>query len=169
MLLSSVKEAKQKHEAVADNRTHGVINGHEWVDLGLSSDVKWATCNVGAVKESDFGRYIYSPSVSPYEWNGWRFPTKKEYEELLNDCTGIWKWLNGHAGYLVIGPNGNSILLPASGNEGTHANEKGWYWTSTPFDKMNNKQNVLYINQNDKCLAWSLLYACMNSARLVVE
>ncbi len=24
----------------------GIINGHEWVDLGLS--VKWATCNISA-------------------------------------------------------------------------------------------------------------------------
>lgn len=26
----------------------GVINGHEWVDLGLPSGTKWATCNIGA-------------------------------------------------------------------------------------------------------------------------
>ena len=26
-----------------------VINGHEYVDLGLPSGLKWATCNVGAV------------------------------------------------------------------------------------------------------------------------
>lgn len=26
----------------------GTINGHEWVDLGLPSGLKWATCNIGA-------------------------------------------------------------------------------------------------------------------------
>ena len=26
------------------------INGHEYVDLGLPSGIKWATCNVGATK-----------------------------------------------------------------------------------------------------------------------
>ena len=28
-------------------------NGHEYVDLGLS--VKWATCNIGATRPSEFG------------------------------------------------------------------------------------------------------------------
>ena len=31
------------------------INGHEYVDLGLS--VKWATCNVGASKPEEYGNY----------------------------------------------------------------------------------------------------------------
>ncbi len=35
--------------------TTGAINGHEWVDLGLS--VKWATCNVGASSPSAYGDY----------------------------------------------------------------------------------------------------------------
>ena len=34
----------------------GTINGHEWIDLGLS--VKWATCNVGAEKPEDYGDYF---------------------------------------------------------------------------------------------------------------
>lgn len=33
------------------------INGHEYVDLGLPSGLKWATQNVGATKPSDFGHY----------------------------------------------------------------------------------------------------------------
>ena len=32
------------------------INGHEYVDLGLS--VKWATCNVGSNKPEDYGSYF---------------------------------------------------------------------------------------------------------------
>ncbi len=37
-------------------QTSGKINGHEYVDLGLS--VKWATCNVGANKPEDYGDYF---------------------------------------------------------------------------------------------------------------
>ncbi len=119
------------------------INGHEYVDLGLS--VKWATCNVGASKPEDYGNYYawgetktksdYSSSnsvtsgksisdiggKSQYDaarakWGGtWRLPTKAELEELKNKC--IWKWTtqNGVKGYKVTGPNGNSIFLPAAG------------------------------------------------------
>ncbi len=34
----------------------GKINGHSYVDLGLS--VKWATCNVGASSPEDYGDYF---------------------------------------------------------------------------------------------------------------
>lgn len=36
----------------------GVVNGHAWVDLGLPSGTKWATCNVGATSPEDFGHYF---------------------------------------------------------------------------------------------------------------
>ena len=36
--------------------TTGSINGHEYVDMGLS--VLWATCNIGAKKEDYYGDYI---------------------------------------------------------------------------------------------------------------
>ena len=32
--------------------------GYEYVDLGLPSGLKWAKCNVGAEKETDFGDYF---------------------------------------------------------------------------------------------------------------
>lgn len=34
------------------------MNGHEYVDLGLPSGVKWATCNVGATSPEDYGDYF---------------------------------------------------------------------------------------------------------------
>lgn len=34
------------------------INNHEYVDLGLQSGLKWATCNIGASSPSDFGSYF---------------------------------------------------------------------------------------------------------------
>lgn len=33
-------------------------NNYEYVDLGLPSGTKWATCNVGASKHSDYGLYF---------------------------------------------------------------------------------------------------------------
>ena len=123
----------------------GTINGHDYVDLGLS--VKWATCNVGAKSPSDYGDYYawgetatketyteensktYDNSSYNYDirgnsstdaaranWGGtWRLPTKAECDELINKCTWTWTTLGGHNGYRVTGPNGNSIFLPAAG------------------------------------------------------
>ncbi len=127
----------------APKPTTGTINGHEYVDLGLS--VKWATCNVGASSPSDYGNYYawgetttksnYSNSNSvtygksmgsiagnpTYDaaranWGStWRLPTANEIDELLNKCTWTWTSQGGHNGYKVKGPNGNSIFLPAAG------------------------------------------------------
>lgn len=36
----------------------GVIDGHGYVDLGLPSGLKWATCNVGASSPEEYGGYF---------------------------------------------------------------------------------------------------------------
>ena len=36
----------------------GTTNGHAWVDLGLPSGKKWATCNVGAAYLEEYGDYF---------------------------------------------------------------------------------------------------------------
>ena len=123
----------------------GTINGHDYVDLGLS--VKWATCNVGAGKPSDYGNYyawgeteikssytedncetlekqigdigFTSRDVAHVKWGGsWRMPTRDEFDELLNadNCTWEWTTENGTNGYRVTSKKtDNSIFLPAAG------------------------------------------------------
>lgn len=75
-------------------------------------------------------------------WGGkWRMPTDAENKELCNKCK--WKWTNkgSHCGYTVIGPNGKSIFLPATGYrivKSTRAvNSKGRYWSSTYLNNSN--------------------------------
>ena len=41
-------------------------NGHEYVDLGLPSGLKWATCNVGASKPEEYGDYFAWGDTVPY-------------------------------------------------------------------------------------------------------
>ncbi len=36
----------------------GQIAGHDYVALGLPSGTKWATCNVGATKPTEYGDYF---------------------------------------------------------------------------------------------------------------
>lgn len=42
-------------------------------------------------------------------------PTKVQIEELCEECMWTWTTMDGHDGYKVVGPNGNSIFLPAAG------------------------------------------------------
>ena len=55
------------------------INGRRYVDLGLPSGLKWATCNVGASKPEDYGGY--------YAWG--------ETEEKDNYDWSTYKWCKG--------------------------------------------------------------------------
>ena len=123
----------------------GNVNGHDYVDLGLPSGLKWATCNVGATTPEDNGNYyawgetttktVYSQENSvtfgqeigdisgnanydaaTANWGGnWRMPTDAEMEELLDYCNWTWTAQNGVNGMRVTGPNAKSIFLPAAG------------------------------------------------------
>lgn len=46
---------------------------------------------------------------------GWRMPTKEDWEELWQKTTSEWTSMNGVGGLLLTGWNGNSIFLPATG------------------------------------------------------
>ena len=118
-----------------------VINGHEYVDLGLPSGLKWATCNVGASKPEDYGNhyawgetstkssYTKGNSVTYGEnfsdiggnptydvarekWGStWRLPTKAEFEELRQNCSWTWTTQNGINGYKVISKKNGNSIF----------------------------------------------------------
>lgn len=146
------------------NQTGNQLNGHEYVDLGLPSGTKWATCNVGANIPSGTGYYYawgettpkseYNSSTYTYSdtpttlptsvdaatvnWgSGWRMPTETEMQELVSTCNYSLSTQNNVQGSLFTGPNGNSIFLPAAGyrrNSELILNG-GRYWTSSSLDE----------------------------------
>ena len=77
-------------------KINGKINGHEYVDLGLS--VKWATCNVGAESPEDFGDYFAWGEIKTkkdYSWDtymyGYVVSDNKTILDPKNDVA-IVKW-----------------------------------------------------------------------------
>lgn len=121
----------------------GEIEGHEYVDLGLS--VKWATCNVGASLPEEYGDFFKWGRILPVSgpnndfpdnimaeisgninydaatanWGGsWRMPTMSELQELVDNCRWSWKPMNGCYGYVGVSKKtGKSIFLPAAGHK----------------------------------------------------
>lgn len=54
---------EEERKAMAEAGSSQVINGHEYVDLGLS--VCWATCNIGASAPEDNGDYFAWGEITP--------------------------------------------------------------------------------------------------------
>lgn len=80
--------------------------------------------------------------------SGWRMPSKVQQDELREKCNWTWTTMGGHNGYKVVGPNGNSIFLPAAGyrSEGSlgNAGSYGYCWSRS-------------LNTSDGCGAGYLL------------
>ena len=123
------EEAERKTELAhqeAERKAELIRKGY--IDLGLPSGTLWKNANEGG----DYTRYTYDEAVSRF---GNKLPTKQQFEELKNKCT--WTWTG--SGYKVIGPNGNSIYLPAAGyrdcrGDVYYVGTGGNYWSSTPYD-----------------------------------
>ena len=172
------EKTTQTQAPVSNGAATGKVNGHEWVDLGLPSGTRWATCNVDATSPEKPGKHYawgetatkasYTEATSKFyqksasdisgkandvatlKWGeGWRTPTKKEFDELLDYCN--WKYVqkNGRWGVLLTSiKNKQSIFLPATGSmDGTKLDEPngcGTYWTSTPSNERGNNGSHEY-------------------------
>ena len=119
------------------------FNGHVYVDLGLPSGTLWATMNVGATNETDYGNYymygmgsntynrrdtLYEGTEDPLalsadtaaqEWGGqWHMPTRTQMQELTANTT--YQWItdyngSGINGGLFMASNGKCVFFPAAG------------------------------------------------------
>lgn len=67
----SVEPPKQLSQACVSGTIsdHEYVSDHDYVDLGLS--VKWATCNVGASRFTDYGDYFAWGETEPKEDYSW--------------------------------------------------------------------------------------------------
>ena len=114
-----------------------------WGETESKSYYDWSTYKWGS-SSSNLSKYNYSDNKTTLEaaddaatvnWGApCRMPDSSEFEELYSKCDWSWKSsYNGTSGYLVTGPNGNTIFFPASGyrdfvglyNHGSF----GYYWS----------------------------------------
>ena len=74
------------------NKVNPITNGHEYVDLGLPSGTLWATTNVGATSETDYGGYFawgetvdkFGNGETAYTWSNYEYGSA--YNELTKYC-----------------------------------------------------------------------------------
>ena len=151
--------------------------GHEYVDLGLPSGTKWATMNVGASSETDYGNYYqYGKGAAQYAatsgdrkysgievplaasadtavqvWGGsWHMPTRAQMQELTANTT--YQWVTIYKGNRINGvtftaKNGAVLFFPAAG-----------YWYDGSKGGVGNYGDYWGSSPNDSSKAYRLYF-----------
>jgi hypothetical protein len=117
-------------------------NGHEYVDLGLPSGLKWATCNVGAESPEDYGDYFAwgeTSSKSDYDWDTYKYSHDQYYYAFTKYCN------DSDYGYIGFTDNkttldmsddaarvnlGGSWRMPTSAEQDELREKCTWTWTT---------------------------------------
>ena len=113
--------------------TKGMLNGHEWVDLGLPSGTLWATCNVGASFPENYGNYYAWGEISSkktYNWSTYRY------------CNGAYNKLTKYCSRAEYGNNGfTDALTTLEAIDDAAAANWGAGWRMPTYDEMNELKN----------------------------
>lgn len=144
-ILPNVSICKDTPNEVHYNPSTPPTPSHDYVDLGLPSGTKWATMNVGASSETDYGNYYqygkgaaqyaatsgdsnYGGTEDPLDssvdtasqvWGGsWHMPTRAQMQELTANTT--YQWVTNYKGSGINGgtftaTNGAVLFIPAAG------------------------------------------------------
>lgn len=89
IMVVTGNDGKVYRKAVKDVKDITFVDeSYEYVDLGLPSGTKWATCNVGASLPEEYGDYYAWGETEPYYTDG---------NAQSTATTGIWK--TGKTGY----------------------------------------------------------------------
>lgn len=124
----------------------------EYVDLGLPSGTKWATCNIGAATPSRAGiDYLREEATFVAKQCGGYLPTKADFGELVDYCHWLEIDKDGMKGFCVVGHNGNSIYLAA-----THGGT-GDVWLSDLYPNGTDDTEsfwAIYVEENEEHAKW---------------
>ena len=94
---------------------------YAWGEVSKKTTYTWQTythCDGTIESCRDIGSNICGTQydVAHVKWGGkWQLPTSDQVKELIENCRYEWTKVNGVNGGRFIGPNGNSIFLPAAG------------------------------------------------------
>ena len=120
------------------SETISQINGHEYVDLGLPSGIKWATCNVGATKPEEFGGYYAwgeTEEKNDYSWSTYKccngsyytqtkYCTSSSYGTVDNKTT---LYSEDDVAYVKWG---GTWRMPTKAEQDELRNNCTWTWTT---------------------------------------
>ena len=138
---------------VGANKPDGYGNYYAWGEVMPKELYEWNNykyacgdhkkltkyCNKSEYGQNDFtdNLIVLQPAddAASSSWgNGWRLPTIAQWKELMQNTTSDAITQNGVRGKLFVGPNGNSLFLPAAGyyDSGKQCSVSfGYYWSNS--------------------------------------
>lgn len=125
----------------------------------------WSSCNSNLDNEATIHFVAPNKNTAPanicgtkfdaarMKWGApWRLPSKKELRELVNQCKWEWTEKGNTEGWLVTGPNGNSIYLPAAGWKSNGSiqdrGQGACYWSGTAVAPKDD--NAYYLSARER-------------------
>lgn len=113
----------------------------EWVDLGLPSGLLWATRNVGATSQEDYGDYFAWGETSPKE--------DCNYSTYIY-CIGDYNQLTKYCNKSSFGYNGftDSLTILQPGDDAATVNYGGRTPTAEEWEELMNNTTATWTEQN---------------------
>ena len=132
----------------------------------------WDTDNYGGMNPPTEIGGTELDVVTTHWGHGWRVPTATQAYELSTKCEWKLHSQDSRNWYEVIGPNGNSIIIPLAGLYGIiprkgssflmegplHTNSVGFYWTSSICDTPGTSVTRSYAVDQGVATAWAFIF-----------
>ena len=116
-------------ESSIEENGKGKHNVHEYVDLGLPSGLKWATCNVGATTPEEYGDYFAWGEVEPK--TTYNRDTYKYYDgSNFTKYTGSDKTVLDPEDDAAAVNWGGAWRMPTKAEQDELCNNCTWTWTT---------------------------------------
>ena len=141
------------HYAFGETRTkdYYYLENYKWFDSMTNEYTKYSS-----EYSITLPWLLDEDDVATKKWGDmWHIPSHRDYIELREKCSSNWEEYNGVLGRRFIGPNGNSIFLPASGyiySYNEYKNELGYYMTSNT--DINQECILFYFSESKTSDYW---------------
>lgn len=135
-----------------------IDNGHEYVDLGLTSGTLWATCNVGAETPEGYGSYFAwgeTRSKAVFDWDTYKY-SNGSMDSLTKYCNKPGSGYHGFTDKLIVLETEDDAAKAKWGGEWRTPTAEEWMElyqkTSSVWTSRNGVNGRLFTGRNGNTL-----------------
>lgn len=146
------QDQEQEQEDGDTSVLTGKENGHDWVDLGLPSGLKWATCNVGATKPENYGDYYAwgeTETKETFSWSTYKYGS--DYDAITKYCTDSYRGTVDNKTTLEAADDaatqnwGSNWRMPTEDEWEELSDYCTWTWTIRGYEVKSSNGNSIFL------------------------